>query len=132
MYFCGNKCKQSSAQHHQKHCTSISQLQEQHREKIINSGTYFTTLTINESGAVTGLVGERCTVRCIVNNKPSKLLLDTGAQVSIINKHKLGSNFPDVPIQDISSILDRGDSLRVQWGDEENIPFVKGGYASKD
>ena len=59
-----------------------------------------------------------------VNNKPSKLLLDTGAQASIINKDKLESNFPDVQIQDVSSILDSCDSLRVQWGDEENIPFV--------
>ena len=68
--------------------------------------------------------GERCTVNCIVNNKPSKLLLNTGAQVSIINKDKLESSFPEVLIQDISSILDICDSLQVQWGDEENISFI--------
>ena len=70
------------------------------------------------------MVGERCTVNCIVNNKPSKLLLDTGAQLSIINKDKLESDFFHVSIQDISSILDSCNSFRVQWGDEENIPFV--------
>ena len=41
-----------------------------------------------------------------------------------MNKDKLESNFPGVQIQDISSILNSCDSLRVQWGDGENIPFV--------
>ena len=45
-----------------------------------------------------------CTVNCIGNKKPSKLLLDTEAQVSIISKDKLESNFPDVQIQDINYI----------------------------
>ena len=70
------------------------------------------------------MVVGRCKGNCIVNSKPSKLLLDTGVQDSIINKDKLESNFPDVPILDISSILDSYDLLRVQWGHKENIPFV--------
>ena len=72
------------------------------------------------------LVGERSTVNFILNNKPSKLLLDTGEQVSIINKEKLESKFPCVSIKDISSILDSFDSLmiQVQRADEQNIPFV--------
>ena len=65
VYFCGNKWKQSSVQHHQKLCKSTSQLQEQHRGKIINSDTYSTTLTINETRALAELVRERCTVNCI-------------------------------------------------------------------
>ena len=58
------------------------------------------------------------------NNKPSKLLLNAGAQFSIKHKDKVELNYPDVPLQDISFILDRCDSFRVQLGDEENIPFV--------
>ena len=72
------------------------------------------------------MVGERSTVNFILNNKPSKLLLDTGEQVSIINKEKLELKFPCVSIKDISSILDSFDSLmiQVQRADEQNIPFV--------
>ena len=51
-------------------------------------------------------------------------MLDAGAQVPITNKDKLESIFPDVRMQDVSSILDSYDSLRVQWRDEENVPFV--------
>ena len=57
--FCGNIFKHSSNQHHQKLCASISQLQEQQRDNINNSPTYYTTLTINEARAVAELVGER-------------------------------------------------------------------------
>ena len=70
------------------------------------------------------MVRKRCTVNCIINNKPSKSLPDAGAQVPITNKDKLESIFPDVRIQDVSSIIDSYDSLRVQWRDEENVPFV--------
>ena len=54
------------------------------------------------------------------------MLLDTGEQVSIINKEKLESKFPCVSIKDISSILDSYDSLMIQVkrADEQNIPFV--------
>ena len=45
VYFWDNKCEQSSAQHHQKLCASMYQMQKQHRDKMINSGTYSTTLT---------------------------------------------------------------------------------------
>lgn len=89
------------------------QLQEQQRDKIINSGTYSTTLTVNEPRALAELVGERCKgIKCIVNNKPSSnFLLDIRVQVCIINKDKLWPNVPDVSIQDITSILNSFDSL---------------------
>ena len=60
------------------------QLQEQQRDKIINSGTYSTTLTVIEPRALAELVGERCKgVKCIVNNKPSSnFLLDIRVQVA--------------------------------------------------
>lgn len=40
-------------------CASIFQLQEQHRDKIVNSGTYSTTLTVNQRRAVAELVWDR-------------------------------------------------------------------------
>ena len=45
------------------------------------------------------------------------MLLVTKAPASIVK-------IPDVPIKYISSILDNCDSVRGQWGNEENISFV--------
>ena len=122
MYFCNNKCEQDSKQH-QKLCQPISDLQQQHRDKILKAGTYSTTLKVNENRAVASLIGEQCLLSCYLNDKPSTLLLDSRAQVSIINIEEFVKNFPDVKIQHISSILDDCDSIRVQWGDDQNIPF---------
>ena len=63
---------------------------------------------------------QRCTINSIVNKKPPpKLLLETGAQLSLIDKDKLESNFPDALIQDISSILNCFDSFRLSASQDE-------------
>ena len=80
------------------------------------------------------LIGERCLLNCYLSDQPSTLLLDSGAQASIINIEEFVKNFPDVKIQHISSILDDCDSIRVQWGDDQDIPFEGwvGRYESQD
>ena len=93
-------------------CINISTARTTQRQLL--SGNYSTILTVNETSVVAELVGEMCTVNCIVNNKLLKLLPDTGAHVPVINKDKQESNFPDVPIQDIISIFDSCDSLQ-RW-----------------
>ena len=97
VHFCSNTCEQDSKQH-QTLCQSISDLQQQHREKILKAGTYSTTLTVNGNRAVTSLLGERHLLNCYLNDQPSTLLLDSGAQFSIINIDKFAKNFPDVKI----------------------------------
>ena len=51
------------------------------------------------------------------------MLLDSEAQISIINIKEFAKNFPDFKIQHISSILDDCDNIRVQWGDDQDITF---------
>ena len=102
VYFCNNKCEQDSKQH-QKLCQSISDLKQKHSNKILKAGTYSTTLTVIENRAVAGLVDKRYLLNCYLNNQPSTLLLDSGAQVFIINIEEFGKNFPDVEIQYIRS-----------------------------
>ena len=90
---------------------------------ILKAGNYSTTLTVNENRAVARLVGKRCLLNCYLNDQPSTLLLDSGAQVSIINIEEFAKNFPDVKIQHITSILDDCDTIRIQWGDNQDISF---------
>ena len=49
--------------------------------------------------------------------------MDTGAQVSIIEKRVLEERFPDNKIKPVEDLLDDGDNLRVQWGNSHDIPF---------
>ena len=125
VYFCNNKCEKGSKQN-QKLCQFISDLQQQYRDKILSVGTCSTTLTVthfspvpkfctqgikkcdtglkwvNENREVASLVGEWWLLNFYLNDQPSTLLLDSGAQVSIINKEEFAKNLPDVNIEHIS------------------------------
>ena len=74
---------------------------------------------------VTGLVGEMCFIKVLLNNKLSSVLLDSGAQISVASDKYLRQNFPHVDEYPINELLDEPDSLRVQWGNQTDIPFSK-------
>ena len=52
------------------------------------------------------------------------MLLDTGAQVSIVSKSYLTKNYPELTVKPLKEILENGDSFRVQWGNSTQIPFL--------
>ena len=123
VYFCCEDCQQASLNHHQLICNSISKLKKQQRDKIINSGTYQTTFNVKTQSRVASLVGEKCLVNCLLNGKVQTLLLDSGAQVSMMSKQHLDSHYPDTTVKSMNDILDDCDSFRVQWGNTSDIPF---------
>ena len=44
------------------------------------------------------LVGGKCLVKCVGNKKPTLMLLDTWAQVSIVSKSYLTKNYPELMV----------------------------------
>ena len=52
------------------------------------------------------------------------MLLDAGAQVSIVSKSYLTKNYPELTVKPLKEILENGDSFRVQWGSSTQIPFL--------
>ena len=69
---------------------------------------------------VAKLVGEKCMLQCSLNDA---MIVDMGAQVSIIGKRVLKEKFPDINFKSIDDLLNDGDNLRVQWRNYHNIPF---------
>ena len=72
---------------------------------------------------VSKLIGEKCTIKCTVNEKNMVMLLDTGAQVSLLSYTHMKSNFPNLQIQKLTDLLSEGNYLQVQWGNSIEIPF---------
>ena len=62
---------------------------------------------------VAKLVGEKCLFQCRLNDVVMPVLMDTGVQVSIIEKKVLEERFPDNKIKPAEDLLDDGDNLRV-------------------
>ena len=52
------------------------------------------------------------------------MLLDTGAQVSIVSKSYLTNNYLELTVKPLKETLENRDSFRVQWGNSTQIPFL--------
>ena len=69
-------------------------------------------------------MGESCLIDCQLNGQVTSLLLDTGAQVSIIDIEDLKNYHSNTVVRSLDEILDDCDSFRVQLGNTADIPFT--------
>ena len=72
---------------------------------------------------VAKLVGKKCMLQCRLNDIVMPVLMDTGAQVSIIEKIVLEERFLDNKVKLVDDLVDDGDNFRVQWRNSHDIPF---------
>ena len=81
---------------------------------MFKRASYTVNLSTKQKHKVTRLIGGKWLIKVLLNNKLPSVLLDTGAQVSVINDKYLRENFPHVDENPINELLDEPDSLRVQ------------------
>ena len=96
VYFCGKNCQIQSWKDHKQVCKAIYTLTAQRQKEVFKRGSYTVNLSTKQKHKVTGLIGEKCLIKVLLNNKLSSVLLDTGSQVSVINGKYLRENFPHV------------------------------------
>ena len=89
----------------------------------MHAGTYSSVLSVRDEAKVTSLVGESCLIDCQLNGQVTSLLLDTGAQMSVIDMEDLKNYHLNTVVRSLEEILDAFDSFRVQWEDTADIPF---------
>ena len=78
------------------------------------AGVYNTTLAPSERDEVVQLTGEKCLLDCKMNGIKTKVLLDRGAQVSLISKAWLNTHLNGGKVSKIEKILGPCDELRVE------------------
>ena len=103
--------------------TPVATLNDQHKGKIYESGSYSINLSPKEKNQNAELIGDKFFMHCSLNKWVVSTLLDTGAQVLIISDNYMQQNYPNAEINHISHILDEHDTMRVQWGDQADTPF---------
>ena len=92
---------------------------------MLKRGSYTVNLFIKQKQKVTRLIGKKCVIKVLLNNKLSTVLLDTGAQVSVISDKYLRDNFPHVDEYPDNELLDEPGSLRVHYEDQTDTPISK-------
>ena len=99
---------------------------EQHRqEEVFNRESCNTNLSTKQKYKVTGLIGDTCLIKVLLNNKLSSVLLNTTVRVPGISDKYLRENFHYADEYPINTLLDRPDLSRVQWGNQTDILFSK-------
>ena len=73
---------------------------------------------------VAKLVGRKCSVECLLNNRPLEMLWDTGAQVSIISEYVVNSQFPSIQLRDIQELLGTDHNIDLQAANGTKIPYL--------
>ena len=77
-------------------------------------------LTPIEHQNVAKLIGEKCEINCVLGDKQTTALLDTGTQVSIVSKAFLTKHFPELEIKNVTELLG-GQALELAAINKENF-----------
>ena len=81
-------------------------------------------LTSKEKKTVAKLTGSKCLRHCHMNGVESAVLLDTGAQVSIVSKQFVDVNFPSLQVKEIRELLGQNDKLNLAAASGTSIPYT--------
>ncbi|KAI4882368.1 hypothetical protein NFI96_008891, partial [Prochilodus magdalenae] len=75
------------------------------------------------SDQIVGLIGRKALIKCNFNGLSVNALLDTGAQVSIIDKAWKDTYLPDLPVQPLTELIGGEEELAVYAISGDLIPF---------
>ena len=81
-------------------------------------------LTPKEKKRIAKLIGSKCSVHYHMNGVESAVLLDTGAQVSIVSKQFVDVNFPGLQAKEIRELLGQNDKLNLAAANGTSIPYT--------
>lgn len=80
------------------------------------------TRPLPQRGRLAQLIGKRCMVSCTLNGVPLRMLLDSGAQVTMVGKAWMEKALPHVHIQPLESLIsDR--PLEISAANGTDVPF---------
>lgn len=68
------------------------------------------------------LIGKRCMVSCAINGVPIKMLLDSGAQVTMVGRTWMEDALPNVKIQPLDALL-LDEPLTIAAANGTDVPF---------
>ena len=112
--YCSKRCQYSHWTTHKKLCNAIKKETERQAEK---KPTMFQSHIVpSVRRKLIKLVGEKCEMLGVLNGVATRLLWDTGAQVSALSKRWLMINFPDAVIRDVNELVDQELNIRTANG----------------
>lgn len=79
---------------------------------------------VNQHSSVTSLVGRQCLVECYLHGQRIQALWDTGSQVCVIDEGWKQEYLPEVPLRDVSDILEAPNTLNLVAANGIDVPYI--------
>ena len=124
--YCTKKCQKEHWKSHQPLCDAIVGMTAKETEEErqwFDKGQYISHLTPKQHDTVVNLVGNRCIVKCLMNDIPTTALWDTGAQVSIISHEWVKENLGDITIKPLKELIGCT-NLELKAANGTSIPYL--------
>ena len=135
--YCSKACQKKEWKGHKDLCAVIQQLEAHLKEVAVRSELLreerererfvFPSESRSSDMRIAKLIGKKCSISCLINEKPSDALWDTGSQPGLVGHRWLMLKFPETPIRNVSDLLDPGENLVLTAANNEELDFV--GYA---
>eukprot|EP00794_Sanderia_malayensis_P003899 gene3899-4443_t len=130
--YCGKRCQVSAWNQHKTLCIAIQKVSTKRIESDVgpslvdadNSDVYATYITPREKAKVAKLIGNKCIIFCRLNGVETPVLLDTGAQVSIISLQQVKSQLKGTTVNKIEDLLDPGANLELKTANGTTLPYL--------
>ena len=122
--YCSLGCQRKHWKAHKALCQAIAWLtNRKHRADRVNDGVYVSHLSPKEHAKLVQLVGQKCTVTCLLDGVLTEALWDTGAQVSILSHCWVKQHLPGNEVRDIGELLGR-DGLALKAANGTDLPYA--------
>ena len=101
VFYCSQTCQKRHWSEHQHLCKAIQKEVSQYWDNPkglgdgADSEVFVSHFTPRKHAALAKLVGQKCSVKCLLNDVDMRVLWDTEAQVFIMPEHVLTSKFPE-------------------------------------
>lgn len=77
----------------------------------------------SKSEKLAKLIGKKALTQCHLNGLAVSALLDTGAQVSMIDREWKNKYLPDTPVRSLDEVIDNEEELKVRAVNGDTLPF---------
>lgn len=123
--YCSKECQGNHWHTHKRFCKPYAcsgikkqAIQSQYKVKCKEKRAPEKIPTVSE------LVGKKCVIWCFLHKQKTQALWDTGSQVCAIDEVWKNSHLPDVPLRDVSELVDPLDPLHIEAANGTEMPYV--------